>query len=289
MTKISILDLQSKKQKGEKITMLTAYDYPFARLLDEAGVDSILVGDSLGMVILGYESTLPVSMEEMLHHVKAVKKGVKRAFLIGDLPFMSYQASKGEAIKNAGLLMKAGCDAIKLEGGKEVFDTVKFIVDMGIPVLGHIGLTPQSVSKLGGYRVQGRDKKSALRILESAMALEAAGAFGIVLECIPYLLAKLITEKISIITIGIGAGPFCDGQVLVLHDLLGIFEDKKPKFVKVYANLAPIIKQAVSSFIDEIKTKKFPDLHHAYALPEEVWEEILKEIKGKTDYPGQSR
>ena len=289
MTKISILDLQSKKQKGEKITMLTAYDYPFARLLDEAGVDSILVGDSLGMVMLGYESTLPVSMEEMLHHVKAVKKGVKRAFLIGDLPFMSYQASKEEAIKNAGLLMKAGCDAIKLEGGKEVFDTVKFIVERGIPVLGHIGLTPQSVSKLGGYRVQGRDKKSALRILESAMALEAAGAFGIVLECIPYLLAKLITEKISIITIGIGAGPFCDGQVLVLHDLLGIFEDKKPKFVKVYANLAPIIKQAVSSFIDEIKTKKFPDLHHAYALPEEVWEEILKEIKGKTDYPGQSR
>ncbi|MCD6213394.1 MAG: 3-methyl-2-oxobutanoate hydroxymethyltransferase [Candidatus Desulfofervidus sp.] len=279
MTKISILDLQSKKQKGEKITMLTAYDYPFARLLDEAGVDSILVGDSLGMVMLGYESTLPVSMEEMLHHVKAVKKGVKRAFLIGDLPFMSYQASKEEAIKNAGLLMKAGCDAIKLEGGKEVFDTVKFIVDMGIPVLGHIGLTPQSVSKLGGYRVQGRDKKSALRILESAMALEAAGAFGIVLECIPYLLAKLITEKISIITIGIGAGPFCDGQVLVLHDLLGIFEDKKPKFVKVYADLAPIIKQAISSFIDEIKTKKFPDLHHAYALPKEVWEEILKEIK----------
>jgi len=279
MAKISILDLQSKKQKGEKITMLTAYDYPFARLLDEAGVDSILVGDSLGMVMLGYESTLPVSMEEMLHHVKAVKKGVKRAFLIGDLPFMSYQASKEEAIKNAGLLMKAGCDAIKLEGGKEVFDTVKFIVDMGIPVLGHIGLTPQSVSKLGGYRVQGRDKKSALRILESAMALEAAGAFGIVLECIPYLLAKLITEKISIITIGIGAGPFCDGQVLVLHDLLGIFEDKKPKFVKVYADLAPIIKQAVSSFIDEIKTKKFPDLHHAYALPKEVWEEILKEIK----------
>ena len=279
MAKISILDLQSKKQKGEKITMLTAYDYPFARLLDEAGVDSILVGDSLGMVMLGYESTLPVSMEEMLHHVKAVKKGVKRAFLIGDLPFMSYQASKEEAIKNAGLLMKAGCDAIKLEGGKEVFDTVKFIVDMGIPVLGHIGLTPQSVSKLGGYRVQGRDKKSALRILESAMALEAAGAFGIVLECIPYLLAKLITEKISIITIGIGAGPFCDGQVLVLHDLLGIFEDKKPKFVKVYADLAPIIKQAISSFIDEIKTKKFPDLHHAYALPKEVWEEILKEIK----------
>ena len=279
MTKISILDLQSKKQKGEKITMLTAYDYPFARLLDEAGVDSILVGDSLGMVMLGYESTLPVSMEEMLHHVKAVKKGVKRAFLIGDLPFMSYQASKEEAIKNAGLLMKAGCDAIKLEGGKEVFDTVKFIVDMGIPVLGHIGLTPQSVSKLGGYRVQGRDKKSALRILESAMALEAAGAFGIVLECIPYLLAKLITEKISIITIGIGAGPFCDGQVLVLHDLLGIFEDKKPKFVKVYADLAPIIKQAIGSFIDEIKTKKFPDLHHAYALPKEVWEEILKEIK----------
>ena len=279
MGKISILDLQSKKQKGEKITMLTAYDYPFARLLDEAGVDAILVGDSLGMVMLGYESTLPVSMEEMLHHVKAVKKGVKRAFLIGDLPFMSYQASKEEAIKNAGLLMKAGCDAVKLEGGKEVFDTVKFIVDMGIPVLGHIGLTPQSISKLGGYRVQGRDKDSALRILESAMALEQAGAFGIVLECIPYLLAKLITEKISIITIGIGAGPFCDGQVLVLHDLLGIFEDKKPKFVKVYANLAPIIKQAVSSFIDEIKTKKFPDLHHAYALPEEVWEEILKEIK----------
>ncbi|HDD43336.1 MAG TPA: 3-methyl-2-oxobutanoate hydroxymethyltransferase, partial [Candidatus Desulfofervidus auxilii] len=200
MKKITLLDLKTKKEKKEKITMLTAYDYPLARLVDEVGIDTILVGDSLGMVVLGYENTLPVTMTEMLHHIKAVKRGVKRAFLIGDLPFMSYQASIKEAVKNAGRFMKAGCDAVKLEGGKEVVDKIKAIVDAGIPVLAHIGLTPQSLSKLGGYRVQGTDVKSAIRLIEDALALEEAGAFGVVLECIPYQLAKLITEKLSIIT-----------------------------------------------------------------------------------------
>lgn len=281
MKKITLLDLQDKKHKGKKITMLTAYDYPFARLMDEVGIDTILVGDSLGMVVLGYESTLPVTMEEMLHHVKAVKRGVNRAFLIGDLPFMSYQASKEDAVRNAGAFMKAGCDAVKLEGGKEVASKIEAIVKAGIPVLGHIGLTPQSISKLGGYRVQGRDIESARRLIEDALALEAAGAFGIVLECVPYQLAKLITEKLSIITIGIGAGPYCDGQVLVIHDILGLFEKFTPRFVKVYTNLAPQIKAAIDCYKKEVETGKFPNLDHSYDLPEETWKHILQDIEDK--------
>jgi 3-methyl-2-oxobutanoate hydroxymethyltransferase len=280
MKKITILDLETKKQKGEKITMLTAYDYSFAQLVDEAGIDTILVGDSVGMVVLGYESTLAVTMEEMLHHIRAVKKGVKWAFLIGDMPFMSYQASKEEAIKNAGALMKAGCEAVKIEGGKEAAQTIKAIVDAGIPVLAHIGLTPQSISKSGGYRVQGKDLASAKSLLEDALALEAAGAFGVVLECVPYQLAKLITERLSIVTIGIGAGPYCDGQVLVLHDLLGLFEKNTPKFVKIYANLAPLIKEALSHYIKEVKLAEFPDLAHAYHLSQERWELIFEGLKG---------
>ncbi|MCD6319414.1 MAG: 3-methyl-2-oxobutanoate hydroxymethyltransferase [Candidatus Desulfofervidaceae bacterium] len=279
MKKVTLLDLQAKKQRGEKITMLTAYDYPFAHLMDEVGIDTILVGDSLGMVVLGYESTLPVTMEEMLHHVKAVKRGVNRAFLIGDLPFMSYQASEEEAVRNAGAFMKAGCDAVKLEGGKKVVPKIKAIVNAGIPVLGHIGLTPQSISKLGGYRVQGRDIKSARRIIEDALALEAAGVFGIVLECIPYQLAKLITERLSIPTIGIGAGPYCDGQVLVIHDILGIFEKFTPRFVKVYANLATQIKTAIKDYKKEVETGEFPSLNHSYELPEETWENLLQDIE----------
>ncbi|MDL1970361.1 MAG: 3-methyl-2-oxobutanoate hydroxymethyltransferase [Candidatus Desulfofervidaceae bacterium] len=279
MKKVTLLDLQAKKQRGEKITMLTAYDYPFARLMDEVGIDTILVGDSLGMVVLGYESTLPVTMEEMLHHVKAVKRGVNRAFLIGDLPFMSYQASEEQAVRNAGAFMKAGCDAVKLEGGKKVVPKIKAIVNAGIPVLGHIGLTPQSISKLGGYRVQGRDIKSARRIIEDALALEAAGVFGIVLECIPYQLAKLITERLSIPTIGIGAGPYCDGQVLVIHDILGIFEKFTPRFVKVYANLATQIKTAIKDYKKEVETGEFPSLNHSYELPEETWENLLQDIE----------
>ena len=279
MKKITLLDLKAKKEQGEKITMLTAYDYPFAQMIDEAGIDIILVGDSLGMVVLGYESTLPVSMEEMLHHIRAVKRAVKRAFLIGDMPFMSYQTSVEEAVRNAGRFMKAGCDAVKLEGGQEVTDKVAAIVKAGIPVLGHIGLTPQSIAQLGGYRVQGKDVQSAKKLLQDALALEKAGVFGIVLECVPYQLAKLITTRCSVLTIGIGAGPYCDGQVLVIHDLLGLTPGHKPKFVKTYVNLAPQIKQALFQYQTEVKKGTFPDFNHAYSLSEEAWEAIKKALK----------
>lgn len=258
--------------------MLTAYDEPMARMIDEAGIDVVLVGDSVGMVILGYTSTVPVTMEEMVHHTKAVRRGIKHAFLIGDLPFMSYQASTEEAIRNAGRFMKeAGCDAVKLEGGEEMAHKVESIVRMGIPVLGHIGLTPQTISKLSGYRVQGRNFTSAKKLLRDAIALEEAGAFGVVLECIPYQLAKIITERTSFITIGIGAGPDCDGQVLVAHDLLGLFEKFVPKFVKVYAHLAPQIRQAIRQFKQEVKSGIFPNTEHAFSMEEEELERLLKD------------
>ena len=276
---ITLLDLQRKKRSGEKITMLTAYDEPMARMIDEAGIDMVLVGDSVGMVILGYSSTVPVTMEEMLHHTKAVRRGIRHAFLVGDLPFMSYQASKEEAIRNAGRFMKeAGCDAVKLEGGEEMADKVQGIVRAGIPVLGHIGLTPQSISKLSGYRVQGRDLASAKKLLRDASALEEAGAFGVVLECIPYQLAKAITERTSLITIGIGAGPHCDGQVLVIHDILGLFEKFVPKFVKVYAHLAPQIREAIKQFKDEVESGIFPDYKHAFSMEEGEWKRLLEDI-----------
>ncbi len=259
--------------------MLTAYDEPMARIIDEAGIDIVLVGDSVGMVILGYSSTVPVTMEEMIHHTKAVRRGIKHAFLIGDLPFMSYQASTEEAIRNAGRFMKeAGCDAVKLEGGEEMADKVQSIVRVGIPVLGHIGLTPQTISKLSGYRVQGRNFASAKKLLRDATALEEAGAFGIVLECIPYPLAKIITERTSLITIGIGAGAYCDGQVLVTHDLLGLFEKFVPKFVKVYVQLAPQIKKAIKQFEQEVKSGIFPNTEHAFSMEEEELRRLLKEI-----------
>ena len=276
---ITLLDLQRKKRSGEKITMLTAYDEPMARMIDEAGIDMVLVGDSVGMVILGYSSTVPVTMEEMLHHTKAVRRGIRHAFLVGDLPFMSYQASKEEAIRNAGRFMKeAGCDAVKLEGGEEMADKVQGIVRAGIPVLGHIGLTPQSISKLSGYRVQGRDFASAKKLLRDASALEEAGAFGVVLECIPYQLAKTITERTSLITIGIGAGPHCDGQVLVIHDILGLFEKFVPRFVKVYAHLAPQIREAIKQFKNEVESGIFPDYKHAFSMKEGEWKRLLEDI-----------
>jgi len=276
---ITLLDLQEKKQKGEKIVMLTAYDEPMARMIDEAGIDIVLVGDSVGMVILGYSSTVSVTIEEMIHHTKAVRRGIKRAFLIGDLPFMSYQASTEEAIRNAGRFMKeAGCDAVKLEGGEEMADKVESIVRVGIPVLGHIGLTPQTISKLSGYRVQGRNFASAKKLLRDAATLEEAGAFGIVLECIPHQLAKIITERTSFITIGIGAGPCCDGQVLVIHDLLGLFEKFVPKFVKVYVHLAPQIKEAITQFKQEVKSGIFPNTEHAFSMEEEELKRLLKNV-----------
>jgi 3-methyl-2-oxobutanoate hydroxymethyltransferase len=263
--KVTILDFRRKKESGEKITMLTAYDYPMARLIDSAGIDAVLVGDSVGMVMLGYDSTVPVTMEEMIHHSKAVRKGITRAFLIGDMPFMSYQASDEDAIRNAGRFVKeAGCEAVKVEGGREVCSRVKAITGAGMPVLGHIGLTPQSASKLGGYRVQGRSAGSAKKLIDDAVYLERAGCFAIVLECVPRELAKRITAKLSIPAIGIGAGKYCDGQVLVTHDMVGYFDRFVPKFAKQYAKINTAIKEAVESFKNETKSGVFPDDDHSF-------------------------
>jgi 3-methyl-2-oxobutanoate hydroxymethyltransferase len=269
--KLTIPDIVAMKKNGEKISMLTAYDTSFANMIDAAGIEMVLVGDSLGMVLLGYESTIPVTMEEMLHHCRAVKRGVKRALLVGDMPFMSYQVSKSEAITNAGRFLKeAGCDAVKLEGGTEVCDTVSAIVRAGISVMGHIGLTPQTASQLGGYKVQGKDADSARKLLQSARDLEKAGAFSIVLECIPAQLSEAITSAISIPTIGIGAGKHCDGQVLVTHDMVGMFEKFIPSFVKQYANLASQIKEAVATYNEEVKNGSFPDEEHSFNMQLDV-------------------
>jgi 3-methyl-2-oxobutanoate hydroxymethyltransferase len=265
--KLTIQDIIAMKKNGEKISMLTAYDAGFAGFLDEAGIDMVLVGDSLGNVLLGYSSTIPVTMAEMLHHCKAVSRGVKRAVLVGDMPFMSYQVSQREAIANAGRFLKeAGCGAVKLEGGTEVCDTVKAIVRAGIPVVGHIGLTPQTASQLGGYRVQGRDAESARRLLQSARDLALAGVFALVLECIPAQLSEVITREVPVPTIGIGAGIHCDGQVLVTHDMVGMFEKFIPSFVKQYVNLAPLIKEAVASYHEEVKNGSFPGEEHSFTM-----------------------
>jgi 3-methyl-2-oxobutanoate hydroxymethyltransferase len=264
--KLSAPDIIAKKGV-EKITMLTAYDASFARLLESAQVDMLLVGDSVGMVVLGYDSTVPVTMDEMIHHAKAVRRGAPATMLVGDMPFLSYQVSKQAAIANAGRFFKeAGCDAVKLEGGREVCEAVRAIVDAGMPVMGHIGLTPQTAGKLGGFKVQGKDVQSARRLLKEARALEEAGVFSLVLECIPVGLARLISEELRIPTIGIGAGVCCDGQVLVTHDLLGLFEKFVPSFVKNYINLAPEIKKAVSSFVTEVKDETFPDYQHSFPM-----------------------
>jgi 3-methyl-2-oxobutanoate hydroxymethyltransferase len=256
--------------------MLTAYDYPVAKLVDDAGIDMILVGDSLGMVVLGYESTVPVTMEEMLHHCKAVRRATKYAFLVGDMPFMSFQVSEEEAVRNAGQFLKeAGCDAIKLETAEpRVLEATKAIVQAGIPVLGHLGLTPQSATLLGGLKVQGKDAEAAKKIINCALALQEAGCFAIVLECIPDKLAKLITEKLNIPTIGIGAGKDCDGQVLVINDMLGLFERFLPKFVKQYTKLAPQILEAVKKYKDEVENGKFPSAEHTFTIKEEEFKKL---------------
>ena len=273
--KVTIAALHQKKQTGQKITMMTAYDYPTAGLVDQAGIDTTLVGDSLGMVMLGYESTVPVTMDEMIHHCKAVTRGTKNSFLIGDMPFMSYQVSIEEAIQNAGRFIKeAGCECVKLEGGTEMAHVVKAIVDVGIPLCGHIGLTPQTATKLSGYNVQGKDADSAKELLQSARDLENAGAFMIVMECIPDLLAARITKELKIPTIGIGAGKDCDGQVLVYHDLVGLFERFTPKFVKQYVNLAPQIRDALIQFKKDVDTGAFPGPEHSFAMKEEEAKKI---------------
>lgn len=277
--KVTTLTFRQKKERGEPITMLTAYDYPTALAMDMAGVDSILVGDSLAMVVLGYENTLPVTMEEMLHHARAVARGAKSALLIGDMPFMSYQVSVEEAVRNAGrFLQQGGMDAVKLEGGRERAEAVRAIVGTGIPVMGHLGLTPQSVNQLGGFRPQGKTASAAKRLLEDAQILEQAGAFSLVLESVPARLAEFISKKISIPTIGIGAGAGCDGQVLVTHDLLGLFERFTPKFVKKYASLHETMRTAFAEYIDDVETRRFPAPEHTVEMSDEEWQAFLKEI-----------
>lgn len=264
------------KENSEKISMITAYDYPTALLVDRAGIEVILVGDSVGNTVLGYPNTIPVTVEEILHHTKAVMRGVNDALVIADMPFMSFNISTEQAVENAGQFMKeGGADAVKLEGGRGVAGTVKALARAGIPVMGHIGLTPQRVSELGGFKVQGRDLKRAQELLDDALILEQAGAFSIVLELVPYQLAQIITDKAKIPTIGIGAGPFCDGQVLVIHDILGLSFRFSPKFVKQYVNLADEIETALTTFKREIKAGEFPSVEtHSFSMSEEVLQRL---------------
>ena len=268
--------LQLKRSKGARLAMLTAYDYPSARLVAEAGVDLILVGDSLGMVVLGYDSTLPVTVEDMVHHTKAARRGAPEAFLVADLPFLSY-ATPAQALENAARLMKdAGADSVKLEGGEEVVPIVEALVRAGVPVLGHVGLTPQTASALGGYKLQGKDVDTARRVSDGAAALERAGCWGVVLELVPAPLARLITGRIGIPTIGIGAGPDCDGQVLVFHDLVGLFTGFTPTFVKRYAEAGTAIKDAVSRYAGEVRSGAFPGEGQSFRMNDEV----LKRLYG---------
>ncbi|GAA0080822.1 3-methyl-2-oxobutanoate hydroxymethyltransferase [Clostridium sporogenes] len=267
----TVSTFQELKNKGEKITMLTAYDYSMAKLIDSSGINGILVGDSLGMVCLGYENTLSVTMEDMLHHTRAVVRGASNALVVGDMPFMSYQASTYDAVYNAGRFIKeAGAHAVKLEGGATVAEEVKAIVKAQIPVMGHIGLTPQSVNMFGGFKVQGKNEKIAKKLIEDAKILEDAGAFSIVLECIPEKLSKIISESISIPTIGIGAGKYCDGQILVYQDMLSMFSDFTPKFVKSFGNIGEAIKNGVSQYIEEVKEVEFPEEKHTFKIDDDV-------------------
>ncbi len=280
--KVTAVTLATKKRRGEPITMLTAYDYPTALALDHAGIDSILVGDSLGMVVLGYETTLSVTMEDMLHHCKAVSRGARRAHLIGDMPFMSYQVSAAEALRNAGrFLQEAGMDAVKLEGGRDVASTVAAIVAAGIPVMGHVGLTPQSIRKLGGWKVQGTSAEAARRIVEDAHILENSGCYAVILEAIPDRVAEVITQRLHIPVIGIGAGAGCDGQVLVSNDLLGSFDRFTPRFVRKYADLRAVMEQAFRSYMDDVTSRRFPAVEHSYHLSDEEFEALMQDLRMK--------
>ncbi len=275
--KVTSQDLLAKKQRGQKIVRVTCYDYPMASLADQVGVDSILVGDSLGMVVLGMQNTVPVTMDEMLHHCKAVMRAVKYALVIGDLPFLSYQTSIPDAIYNAGLLVKEGnVDAVKLEGGKEFAPTVKAIVDAGIPVVGHIGLTPQTIGKLGGLKVQGTDIATARKLIDDAKALEDAGAFMLTLECVPDRVAGAICKQLTIPATGIGAGPYVDGQSLNLYDILGLFQKFTPKFVKKYANLSEDIIRAIQQYKEDVEKGTFPGDEHSYHIKDEVLKQALE-------------
>jgi 3-methyl-2-oxobutanoate hydroxymethyltransferase len=269
--KTTVLDVKKAKEDGRKLVMMTAYDYPFGLLADEAGVDIVLVGDSLGMVVMGLDGTVAVTMEHMIHHIKAVVRGCKGPLIVGDMPFMSYNISVEEAIRNAGRLMKeGGCDVVKLEGGVDFAPTVRAIVKAGIPVQGHIGLTPQTASALGGFKMQGKDAAAARRIIEDAKALEEAGAFSMILEAVPAPLGKLVAESVSVPVIGIGAGVDVDGQVLVTHDMVGLFDKFIPKFVKQYTQIRPIILEALSAYKKEVQDASFPAPEHSFKMPEET-------------------
>jgi len=270
----SITDLKAMKKRGEKIVMITAYDYPSARLVEEAGVPIILVGDSLGMVVLGYDSTIPVTMDEMLHHVKAVVRGTSHTHVVADMPFMSYQASPADALRNAGRLLKeGGAQSVKLEGGLRVAETVRQMVESGIPVMGHLGLTPQSVNQFGGYKVQGKTPAAAVRLLNDALALQEAGAYAVVLETVPARVAEVITKKLTIPTIGIGAGPLCDGQVQVFHDLLGLFAEFLPKHARRYATIGETIIASVRQYAAEVREGSFPTERESFLMDERVFAE----------------
>ncbi len=273
--KNTVVTLQNAKDNGEKITMLTAYDYSMAKLIDEAGINMILVGDSLGMVMLGYEDTLSVTMEDMIHHTRAVARGAKDAFVVADMPFMSYQTSVYDAVYNAGRLMKEGrAQAVKLEGGREMVEQIRAITKASIPVVGHLGLTPQSLNAFGGFKVQGKSEEAARKLLEDAKIIEEAGAVAIVLECVPAKLAELISKQVKVPTIGIGAGAGCDGQVLVYQDMLAMFGDFKPKFVKQFAPIGDLMKEAFAKYIEEVETGAFPAQEHTFAIRDEMLEKL---------------
>lgn len=275
MAKNTIATFQKMKQDGEKITMLTAYDYSTAKLMDECGVNGILIGDSLGMVMLGYEDTIPVTMEDMIHHTAAVARGAKNALIVADMPFMSYQTGARDAVINAGRLMKEGhANCVKLEGGATVVEQIKAITAASIPVMAHIGMTPQSVNAFGGFKVQGKSEEAAKQIIEDALAVQEAGAFAVTLECVPEKLATLISEKLTIPTIGIGAGNGCDGQVLVYQDALAIFSDFKPKFVKQFADVGSVMREGIKAYIDETKAGTFPAAEHTFKIDDDVIEKL---------------
>lgn len=284
--RVTITEIKEMKQRKEKIPMLTAYDYVTAKMVDEAGVPLILVGDSLGMVILGYESTIPVTMEEMLHHTKAVVRGAKKALIVGDMPFMTYHTSVSDALHNAArFIQEGGAQAVKLEGGEVVAEKVKRLVDCGIPVMGHIGLTPQFIYQMGGFKVRGKAAEEAKKLLRDAKTLEEAGVFAIVLECTPAPLSKLITQKVTIPTIGIGAGPDCDGQVQVISDILGLYTDFVPKHAKQYVKLAEEIQAAVADYIAEVKSESFPTMRESYTMDESLLESL--DTASSSPYKGE--
>jgi len=277
--KVSIPHIQEMKKQGETIVCTTCYDYPTGMLLDRAGVDMVMVGDSVGMVVLGYENTVPVTIEEILHHAKAVVRACKTPLIIGDMPFGSYNSNKEQAISNATRLMKeAGVDTVKVEGGKSVIETVHAIVKAGIPVMGHIGVTPQTVSQLGGYKARGKQASEARTLIDDALALEEAGAFAIELECIAAPVSKIITEKLKIPTVGFGAGPYCDGQGLILHDILGLYDRPSPKLAKRYINLSEIIISTIQIFMKEVRERKFPDSKHSFIMSDEELKTLKEQI-----------